>query len=186
LLWFYSTTYKRQVLIGNLVVAFMVAAVPLLILLYELPLLLTKYHYFLHSEPTAFKLLIAWIVGYGAFAFILTLMREIVKDIEDYEGDFAFGRQTIPIAWGAGVAKIIVLVLSVIVLLLFVIIAVFVLGNMLSIVYSISLLVIPMIIFMFLFYKSNTKEDYHKSSKLLKIVMLFGLAYVLLAYFFVY
>ena len=102
LLWFYSTTYKRQVLLGNLVVAFLVACVPLLVLFYELPVI--RHHDYtklIKMYSGEIKYLVFWIAGYSVFAFILTLMREIVKDLEDYEGDFAFGRQTIPISWGA-------------------------------------------------------------------------------------
>lgn len=186
LLWFYSTTYKRQVLLGNLIVAFMVAAVPLLILLYEVPLVIKHYKYFLQSDSILLKQLIAWISGYGVFAFILTFIREIVKDIEDFEGDFAFGRQTIPIAWGVKTARWFVMILSSIALVLIVGIITLWVNNLITILYSIVLVIIPLLIFMALFYTAKEKAEYHKVSLLLKIIMLAGLSYVLVAFFFVY
>lgn len=186
LLWFYSTTYKRQVLLGNLVVAFMVASVPLLILLYEVPLLLNHYQYFFKTDSSTIDHLIFWISGYGIFAFLLTLIREIVKDLEDFEGDFAFGRQTIPIAWGANAARIISLVLAFITLILISIIHTLYLNDLISIIYSLITVVIPLIVFMYLFYKSQNKNEYHKSSGILKIIMLGGIGYVVLASFYVF
>jgi 4-hydroxybenzoate polyprenyltransferase len=183
LLWFYSTTYKRQVLIGNLVVAFMVAMVPIMILLFELPLIYKNYRYVLNSDPTTIMQISAWIGGYAFFAFLFTLLREIVKDLEDFEGDFAFGRQTIPIAWGANTARLIVFgLVSVAVVLLGYFILKY-LYDSISIVYVILTIIIPVLIFSILFYKSKTKKAYHQSSLLLKIIMLSGLSYVVINYF---
>ena len=186
LLWFYSTTYKRQVLLGNLMVAVMVAAVPLLILLYEVPLVIENYKFLLNSNSHLLKQLIGWINGYAFFAFLLTFIREIVKDIEDFEGDFAFGRQTIPIAWGAQTAKWIIYGLSGIALITVVAALAFVLNDAISIVYGIVLVVSPLVLFCYLIVKADTKTDYSRASLLLKVIMLAGLCYVLVAYFFVY
>jgi 4-hydroxybenzoate polyprenyltransferase len=49
---------------------------------------------------------------YTVFAFSMTLIREIVKDMEDMEGDGRFHCRTIPVVWGVKTAQIIVMVLS--------------------------------------------------------------------------
>lgn len=186
LLWFYSTTYKRQVLLGNLVVAFMVAAVPLLILLYEVPLVLEHYRFLLKSDTTVIKHLTFWIGGYGLFAFLLTLVREIIKDLEDFEGDFAFGRQTIPIAWGAPAAKIIASSLTAISAILVMGIVFLFLKNTLTIAYSTLLITLPLVFSFFALIKADTKEGYHKVSTLLKLTMITGIGYIILAHYFIY
>lgn len=180
-LWFYSTTYKRQVLLGNIIVAVLVAMVPLIILVFELPLILKKYQYYFIAGPTDVNLLIAWVVGYAVFAFLLTLLREIVKDLEDFEGDFAFGRQTIPIAWGVDVAKRIIYVASIITLALIAFVLYKFKWSPLTIIYGLVLVAIPLIFFYRMIYKADKKEDYTKTSLILKIIMLAGLAYTVIA-----
>lgn len=178
LLWFYSTSYKRQVLLGNLVVAILVACVPLILIVFELPLLIDKYSLYIKSMSDDLDILAIWFVGYSGFAFLLNFMREIVKDLEDFEGDFAFGRQTIPIAWGLRTAKIIVLVSAVITGLFLIMATVKLRWSMLTVLYSFVLLILPLVVFMFSIYKASTKKQYHNSSNILKIIMLSGLLYL--------
>ena len=49
---------------------------------------------------------------YTAFAFLMTIIREIVKDMEDVKGDGQSHCRTIPIVWGMNAAQIIVIALS--------------------------------------------------------------------------
>jgi 4-hydroxybenzoate polyprenyltransferase len=186
LLWFYSTTYKKQVLLGNLMVAFMVACIPLLILLYEAPLLLEHYRYFLSSDSSPLIYFSAWIISYSIFAFLLTLIREIVKDLEDFEGDFAFGRQTIPIAWGVNIARKITIGITIATLLLIVVILIRYLNDLASVLYIVITVIIPLVVFIVYFSRTQSKTNYHKSSNLLKLIMLGGIGYLVIAYFFVF
>ena len=183
LLWFYSTTYKRQVLLGNFMVAFMVAFVPLLLLFFEMPLLLEKYNFYIKALPTNLKLMVVWILGYSLFAFLLTFIREIIKDMEDFEGDSAFGRNTIPIAWGSGVAKSIIYFLLFITLF-FVALATYRLRwNSITVFYSILLIILPVILTGILIAKAKNKNNYHWASTIIKLIMLSGLLYNIVAYF---
>ena len=97
LLWFYSTTYKRELLLGNMVVALLTALVPFIVLLFELPLL--AHHYGSDAGPIV-RNLMTWVVGFALFAFLLNLIREMMKDAEDFEGDQAYGKNTVAVAWG--------------------------------------------------------------------------------------
>lgn len=81
LLWWYSNFLKRQPFAGNLAIALLTG--------------LSVYQVAVLFDP-ANKLIIA----YSCFAFFITLIREIVKDMEDWRGDNTFGCQTLPIIWG--------------------------------------------------------------------------------------
>lgn len=181
LLWFYSTTYKRQVLLGNLVVAFLVACVPLIVLLFEIPMFFKDISDIIKVYTGDVKFMSIWIGGYSLFAFLLTLIREITKDLEDYEGDFAFGRQTIPIAWGPRTAKIFIIAIGIITNLLLILVVYKFRSSIITILYSILLIFMPLILQMILVYKAKSKKEYTIASKIIKLVMLSGLIYIVIA-----
>ncbi len=84
LLWFYSTTFKRQFLIGNLVIALLTAWVVLVLYVSELDVVtLTRNAIYQVTMTRVFKLAML----YGGFAFVISLIREVVKDMEDIAGD---------------------------------------------------------------------------------------------------
>lgn len=100
-LWFYSNYFKTELIIGNLVVAFVVALVPLITGIYEVSLLQIKYFNKITTlVDFNFNFIAYWFIGYAAFAFLLTWVREILKDIEDIEGDQQVGARTLPIQFG--------------------------------------------------------------------------------------
>ncbi|MDX2429544.1 MAG: geranylgeranylglycerol-phosphate geranylgeranyltransferase, partial [Bacteroides sp.] len=109
LLWFYSTTYKRQFLVGNLSVSFLTGLVPLMVVLFEIPLLNRAYGEQMLLHNASFNYIFAWVAGFSLFAFLSTLIRELIKDAEDFEGDSAYGMRTVPIVLGEGWTKAIVL-----------------------------------------------------------------------------
>jgi len=181
ILWFYSTTYKRQFLVGNLIVALLTALVPLMVLLFEIPLLNKAYGYILIEMRANFNQIIVWILSFAFYAFILTLIREIIKDIEDYEGDNAYGRQTMPIVLGVVNSKVIVV--SFILITLFSLLYAYFrfLTDYITLIYFIVFLMIPLVV---LFYKiiiAETKNEYHSASRLSKLIMLAGILYSLVA-----
>ncbi|MBN1952232.1 MAG: geranylgeranylglycerol-phosphate geranylgeranyltransferase [Bacteroidales bacterium] len=176
-LWFYSTTYKRQILVGNMVISVLVGLVPLMVLFFEMPLLIKAYSRSNLIHGTNFDLVIAWISAYAAFAFMINLIREIIKDMEDFEGDAVFGRQTIPIAWGMKAARntAIVLIGMVILPVLYVLYTYF--PDKISFIYIILFIVVPLILIAFGTFWASTKQQYHTLSNMVKITMLTGLLY---------
>ncbi len=104
LLWFYSYSYKRQSLIGNLVISGLSALVLGLPGYYEL---LTQAGSAQVVAPILFFLKV-----YVAFAFLTTFAREIIKDMEDVEGDKSAGCRTLPIVAGIVPAKIVAILFS--------------------------------------------------------------------------
>jgi 4-hydroxybenzoate polyprenyltransferase len=116
-LWFYSYYFKSELIIGNLIIAFMVALVPLTVGIYEVSLVQTFYI----SQITKFKdfnfnFIAFWFLGYSAFVFLITWIREIIKDIEDIDGDIRIGAKTLPIQWGVQSAQIIITLLYLVVI----------------------------------------------------------------------
>ena len=110
-LYSYSSRYKKKLIVGNVIVSLSVAFAVFLPWLFQiLSMLVNKEMLLEHQEWMRVTLHIVLI--YVAFAFLMTLIREIVKDMEDVEGDMRLNCRTIPIAWGLKAAQVIVLVLS--------------------------------------------------------------------------
>ncbi|HTB25404.1 MAG TPA: geranylgeranylglycerol-phosphate geranylgeranyltransferase, partial [Puia sp.] len=101
LLWFYSTTFKKKLLIGNVLISLLTAWVIGVLYLCEFRL-----HRFVNPEfHGALSRVYKFTVVYASFAFIISLVREVVKDMEDMEGDSRYGRHTMPLVWGLNAAK---------------------------------------------------------------------------------
>lgn len=183
LLWFYSTTYKRQFLIGNLIVALLTALVPLMVILFEIPLLNRAYGQILLEYNTNLNLVIAWVGGFSFFAFITTLTREIIKDIEDFEGDNAYGRKTMPIMLGVRNSKWVVIGLSTLTVSALVIVFFRYLKDIITLIYMSVALFLPFILLTYRMIKADKKSDYRFASNLSKMIMLAGIIYSLVVYF---
>ena len=97
LLWFYSNHLKRKPLVGNVLVAVLSG-----MLLVQFVVLTQQSH--------------KWVWFYSGFAFLTTLIREIVKDMEDRKGDAVFDSRTLPISWGIRKTHRLVLALSIVLL----------------------------------------------------------------------
>lgn len=111
-LWFYANYFKKKFITGNLIVAFLVALVPLTTGIFEV----TQLQIFYFNKVTEFtdfnfNFIAYWFIGYTLFAFILTFIREILKDMEDVKGDRQIGATTLPIVWGIKNTKAIVTIL---------------------------------------------------------------------------
>lgn len=183
LLWFYSTTYKRQFLIGNLIVALLTSLVPLMVVLFEIPLLNRSYGYLLLQYNTSLSIVFAWVAGFSFFAFITTLTREIIKDIEDFEGDSAYGRRTLPIVLGVSKSKWVVVGLNILTVAALVAVYTLHLRDNATLIYMVLTLLFPYILLTYKIVKANKKSDYRFASNLSKVIMLAGIFYSLVVYF---
>ncbi len=181
LLWYYSTTYKRQFLIGNLLVAMLTALVPLMTILYEMPLLNKAYKDILLANHANFNHIFFWVAGFSFFAFMTTLAREIIKDTEDFEGDSAYGRNTVPIILGIRWTKVIIISLLVITLIALIIVYFKYLVGLPTLLYGTLTVLIPLLIEIYLIFKADDKNDYRFASNLLKFIMLAGILYSIVA-----
>lgn len=181
-LWFYSTLYKRQLIIGNILIAFLTGLVPLIVVLFDVPVILEHYHLAFVNNPmyyTEIKYMMYAVMMFAGFAFLTTIVREIIKDIQDLEGDAECFRNTIPVAWGTKAAKWIAQCFIIITIFaLAFIYYIFLQGHTFSLLYVIIALVFPLLALMFVLSKAKTPSDFRKSSQFLKIIMILGLLYV--------
>jgi len=176
LLYFYSASYKRQFLIGNLIVALLTAMVPMLVVIFEWPALY-KYYTINAVMFPEINFIIYWVGGFALFAFLTNLIREIIKDIEDFEGDIAFGRNTIPVVLGVLPAKIVSVSLILITNILLYLGWFFFINDMITLIYLSVTVVLPLMFVIYILLKSNEKKTLHTASRIMKIVMITGLLY---------
>jgi 4-hydroxybenzoate polyprenyltransferase len=176
LLWFYSTIYKRELLLGNVIVALLTALVPFLVLLFELPLL--AQHYGSAVNPTT-RYLMIWVLGFSLFAFLLNLIREIVKDAEDFEGDHAYGKKTVAVIWGIRTARYISVALICLTIALLAFAWLLFVRDNITLLYFFIMLVVPLVISAVMLLKGGDQAFFHKTGNLLKAIMLSGLGYMI-------
>ncbi len=165
LLWLYSKYLKRLPLIGNLVVSFFCAGVVLI--------LWTPVH------PIAKMPGELWVLA--AFAFLITLIREIVKDIEDQYGDSQAGDLTLPIVLGTYATKFVVIILlitCVVGLLLPQVRASF--KDPIVFIFWLGTQALLLFVEMYFILKAKEKSHYHFVSTLLKVAMLTGTLFIVL------
>jgi 4-hydroxybenzoate polyprenyltransferase len=176
LLYFYSASYKRQFLIGNIIVALLTAMVPLLVVFYEWPALY-RYCAIKVSEPPQLSFLFYWVGGFALFAFFTTLIREIIKDIEDFEGDMEYGRNTLPVIIGIPASKIVAVSLMIITMVMLYMVWHLFLSDKITLIYITLAIVFPLLFVIYLVFTSQNKKQVHSASNLMKIVMLSGILY---------
>jgi 4-hydroxybenzoate polyprenyltransferase len=153
-LWWYSNSLKRHPFIGNLVVALLTGiAIWLVDSLYKTGHML--------------------IITYASFAFFITLIREIIKDMEDLKGDQTFGCKTLPIVWGMRKTKYFIYGILVVFVL-----TVLTLGfyyKNLPVDYFLLFLVVPLIWLVVRLIRADTKKDFAWLSNFCKIILLLGI-----------
>jgi len=185
MLWFYSTSLKRQFMSGNVVVALLTAFTIIVLIWYE-PALhdYALRNAFLETAKGTIPNPVWVLIVYTYFAFMLTWMREIVKDMEDFKGDAEEGCMTMPIKWGLlrserftqilGVLPLIPLVNGGIKLLLA---GWYILG-----VYMLAAVAIPLVVWLFQLRKEATTRHYAKASKQIKYIMVAGIISLVVYY----
>lgn len=186
LLWFYSASYKRQFVIGNLIVAFNAALCILIVGMANAIPLEATYGELLHHTPVL-RQLYAWTLGYAVFAFLCTLLREIIKDIEDETGDREMECHTLPIKLGIAKTKYVLYALILLNIALLCVVNFiwlpFPIKGSLSTRYLIFGLILPFLVLGYLIFSAKRKNDYKSASSMSKFIMLIGLAYSLIYYF---
>ncbi|MBT8229448.1 MAG: UbiA family prenyltransferase, partial [Bacteroidia bacterium] len=103
LLYLYSSHLKSTVLLGNILVSLFTTMVFMILIVAEWPALEIQKL----KNLNAYNNLIGMFIFFGLFAFCISMVREIVKDIEDSHGDTISGVHTLPVAWGVEKAKIV-------------------------------------------------------------------------------
>jgi len=177
-LWFYSTTFKRQFLVGNVIIALFTALVPLVAVVYEM---IPMYREYLPvDENLSFLPVWKYTIALSFFAFITTLLREIIKDIEDVDGDTEYGCKTMPILLGIRTTKNIAIFIAFITILCLVYIQLefLKLQDYVSLIYFIVALQLPLLFLMYKIKKAEDKKQFRFAGNLSKFIMLMGIFYL--------
>lgn len=181
-LWLYSKKYKTSFLAGNLQVAFLTFLSILNLAIFDI-IPIEK------QMNNKSEIILLIIISYAFFSFLTTLIREIIKDIEDIEGDKQIYANTLVISLGLNRTKQIIMILSTIMVICITYFQYFqysVLSstflnevsywgaNYISVAYIlfIQLLIITLILKI---YSSKSKTDFHNTSTLCKLIMIVGI-----------
>jgi 4-hydroxybenzoate polyprenyltransferase len=109
-LFYYSYKYKYLPVLGNLVVALLAAMVVFIYWLFEFYNLKSQPDIFIEAS-LLFPRLIRFVLAFALFAFMTTFIREIIKDVQDMEGDRRYGCRTLPVILGTGSTRYLIMVL---------------------------------------------------------------------------
>jgi 4-hydroxybenzoate polyprenyltransferase len=170
LLFVYSISLKKKLLSGNVLISLLTAWTVLVVTWCEA-------RFFFNPADVNIRKIIRVTFLYVGFAFITSLIREAVKDMEDIEGDRKYGCKTMPISWGIHASKIYTAIwLTTITLILFLLLIYMLeLHWWFAAVYCLMLIIIPLINIFQKLYKAETQQDFHKLSSMIKFVMLTGI-----------
>lgn len=169
-LYIYNSQLQQTLLVGNIIVSLIVGLVPIGVGLYDLLPAITPENQ--GTQSVIFSILI----DYGIFAFLMNFIREIVKDQEDIDGDHNAGYQTLSISLGKDrVNKILFLLGLLPIGFLIYYIYEYLFETIPAVLYVLLLLVGPLLYFEVNIWNASRKKVYTRLSKLLKIVMFFGL-----------
>jgi 4-hydroxybenzoate polyprenyltransferase len=183
LLWFYSTDYKRQFLIGNLVLAFL-SIFPILILILFEPSIFQAYYSFEYRQVAI--LIFKVLLYYSFIAFGISLVYAILKDLHDLPGDEAVKAKTLPILAGETTAKLTITFVSVAVIF-----ALFYIQNMqylnnayIPLMYIIFAIEVPLLFVNVMVYFADQAKKYSLLINFMYAIMLFGVFSILILNYF--
>lgn len=170
-LYFYSRFFKKTFLAGNLLVSFFSMGVPAILLIFEFE----GFELLKNKNQENYSLLISIFAAYMIFSFMVTLFREIIKDIEDIEGDKNLNANTLPIKMGVEATKNISGFLTVLIVFLIFYWMKMPVNNSMMKIYTIIAVIFPLGYTVWLLKNANKKSDFHKISTIVKIIMLTGI-----------
>lgn len=172
LLYLYANSLKQSLLIGNIIVALLLSFSVLIIALFDL--LPVTYE----GNRAEMGLIFTILLDYAIFAFIINFIREIVKDLEDINGDYNQGMNTLPIAIGISRTTKIVFALGIVFILYlcYYIYQYYFLNHLIiSTLYSILFIVSPMIYCIIKIFEAKHQSEFKHLSNILKIILCFGI-----------
>jgi len=159
LIWFYSHKLKKYPLIGNLTAA-LLAVLPFFgILMY-------------------FKNFYEVIFAHATFLYLLILIRELIKDLENLQGDLVANYRTIPVMFGENTAKNVIMVLAFSTLTpVYLLVEIYDVGYM-DIYFYTGMIV--MIFFLFRLWKAESRDEYQLLHNTLKALIVAGVFCIIL------
>lgn len=189
-LWMYSTRFKRQLIMGNGTVALLTALVPLTVGLFEIPLMQREFggHPLTVTVPGEFEDAVYamsipytelwwWVLGFSAFAFVSSLVRELQKDMADVKGDEANGCRTIPIVLGMRRARALALLYIGALILALLLLRMGLLTDRISFLYIGVGVIGPLLLSAGFTYNAVEREEHLRGAGLMKVAMVMGIGF---------
>lgn len=181
LLWFYSSSYKRLFMIGNLTIALLAAVTPMLVAITNVAILQLRFETILPYISLPHDLY-AWLGGFALFAFLLTWIREIIKDMQDQMGDRELECHSMPVVWGdlwtkVFVTALIILTLAIIGHIWYHLLPFPIGWTSLSTRYIALGIVVPLLSAIWLLWSAKIPSDYKSCQQVIKFAMLIGMLY---------
>lgn len=171
-LYLYATSLKQSLLIGNVIVAILLSFSVIIIGIFDL------YPATYEGNQDIMRLLFSILLDYAIFTFMINFIREIVKDLEDVNGDYNQGMNTLPIIFGIKRTSKLVFILSFIPILClgyYINFYVFASGLLLSTIYALVFILAPLLYFTVKIWSAKKQTDFHHLSLVLKWVLFFGI-----------
>ncbi len=171
-LYFYATSLKQSLLIGNFIVALLLSFSVIIIGIFDL------YPVTFEENRPFMGLLFSILIDYAIFAFIINFIREIVKDLQDIEGDSNQGMNTLPIAFGALKTTKLVFGLSfipIILILNYINANLFLASSLYGTVFGMVFILAPLLYFTTKIWSATKTQDFHHLSTVLKWILFFGI-----------
>lgn len=172
LLFFYSTSYKRIFLLGTFIISIITALSIVIVVLFDM-------------NALSNAVIIKFVGVYALFAFLITFVREIIKDAEDIEGDSIQKAATLPIVLGINASKIITAVIIGLIatMLLVVVRYMYYIHDTISLVYVSIAVIIPLFILLNYIINATDKHHFAKAGIFAKLIMVLGILYLPVFYF---
>jgi 4-hydroxybenzoate polyprenyltransferase len=180
LLWFYSTSYKHYFLLGSVLISLVAAAIPFLVVIYEVPPLNQKYADVLIASKTNFNYLLYWVGAFSFFAFFGMLIAQFIRDLLSIDGDREIYRRSLPIVIGLKWSKA-----TIITLILFLSVSVFGVWyqflnapmDKLTPWYFGVLIILPLLLLAYQIVKFKEGDKFRFGIFLLRLAILTGISY---------
>jgi 4-hydroxybenzoate polyprenyltransferase len=176
-LWVYSSIFKKKLLIGNIIIAALTSWTLLVVYFFVganiISLNAWNDSFNIFDERRFFKITLL----YAGFAFIMTLIREVIKDLEDMEGDRKYDCKTMPIAWGVPAAKVFTAVWIVVAAVTLFVVQLYAWqsGRWVAALYFIVTTILPLFYLLKKFGTAITTADYATLSTIVKGIILAGI-----------
>lgn len=172
LLYVYSTMLKQILLVGNLIISLLIAFSVLIIPIFLLYPIINV------NNQQEFSVLFSIFLDYAVFAFVINLIREIIKDIEDYKGDLQEDLKTLPVVIGISkTAKItaILCVLTAIYIVYYSYHFYFINNLNITTLYTVTFVIAPLLYIGIQLFQANEQTNYKSLSTILKFILFFGI-----------
>ena len=174
-LYLYASSFKKYLLIGNILIATLLSISVLIVGVFDLLPNITL------ENQAVMGMLFKVLLDYAIFAFIVNLLREIVKDLEDVNGDYNQGMNTLPIALGVERTAKVAFYFSIIPLAaLLYYINEYLFDLLYATIFTLVFIAAPLIYFCVKMFSARTQKDFGHLSAVLKLILLFGIISILI------